>query len=234
MTDAAPPSPLDVLNRDMKDCVRCHLAEGRLQVVPGEGPDGARVALIGHGPGGTDDETGHPYSGPGGDLLDQLLAQAGVARGRLYITNMVKCWPWKVEHGQRINRTPNAGEVKACEPIWLGRELEALRPAGIVCLGTTAAQHFLGKGFKITQGAGRWLPLPPDSPFLKVSGAHLDPAPPVMAIMQPAYLIHLAQHVPDAYDGAKTEMLRALARVKAVVDGAEPDVEAPENPAPVS
>ena len=215
---------LGALNLEMKTCVRCHLAEGRLHVVTGEGPPTARVVLIGHGPGGADDGSGRPYSGPGGEYLDELLAQAGLARSGLYITNMVKCWPSKIEQGVRVNRTPTVGEIKACEPVWLARELEALRPAAIVCLGTTTAQHFLGKAFKITEGAGHWRDLQSESPFLKVSGARLDPSPPVMAILQPAYLIQLAQHAPESYQGARTEMLRALSKVKAVVDGGAPAV----------
>jgi uracil-DNA glycosylase family 4 len=213
---------LEALLAEMRGCPHCDLSVGRTQVVPGEGPADTRVMLVGHGPGGTDDATGRPYTGPGGDALDELLAQAGIRREQIYITNLTKCWAWKEEYGRRVNRTPAVKEVKACVPLWLKQELEIIRPAAIVCLGGPTAQHFLGRDFKITQRRGEWLEMPPDSPHAKMTGQHGKDAPLVMAIVQPAYLIHLAEHAPESYPGARAGMLRDLAKVKAVLEGTQP------------
>lgn len=212
------------LQAEMKGCVRCDLSVGRTQVVPGDGDPHSAVMLVGHGPGGTDDATGLPYTGPGGELLDELLEQAGIDRARLFLTNLVKCWPWKQEFGRRVNRTPAAREVKACAPAWLRQELELVRPRAIVCLGGPTAQHFLGKDFKITRQRGEWLPVPPAAPVVKLIGPPPEPAPVAMAILQPAYLIHLREHAPESFPGARQGMLHDLAKVKAVLEGLEPQV----------
>lgn len=219
------------LQAEMKGCVRCDLSVGRTQVVPGDGNPRSAIMLVGHGPGGTDDATGLPYTGPGGDLLDELLEQAGIDRKRVFLTNLTKCWAWKQEFGRRINRTPAAREVKACSPVWLRQELEIVRPRAIVCLGGPTAQYFLGKDFKITRQRGEWLEIPDGAPIVKLIGAWPDPAPVAMAIVQPAYLIHLQNHVPESYAGARQGMLRDLAKVKAVLDGIEPEVRREDEPA---
>ena len=217
-----PQQALEALNLEIKVCKSCGLSEGRTQVVPGEGHATARVVFVGHGPSGTDDETGHPYSGPGGELLDELLAQAGIARSGIFITNLTKCWAWKLEFGNRINKTPGAKEIKTCASTWLVRELEVIAPKAIVCLGGPTAQYFLGKDFKITQSRGEWFKLPSDGPFAKQTGVTLEPNPVVMAILQPAYLIHLAEHAPESYPSARQAMLRDLAEAKRVLEGQEP------------
>jgi uracil-DNA glycosylase len=218
-----PSAALESLATEVRVCPRCDLAQTRTHAVPGEGDPNSRVLFVGHAPGSTDDATGKPYTGPGGALLEALFAQAGLERERVFITNLVKCWPWKEEFGNRVNRTPSAKEIKACAPVFLRQELEIMRPRGIVCLGGPTAQQFLGKDFKITQSRGEWFSLPDTSPILKLFGA-LEVQPAVMAILQPAYLIHLEQHSPEAFPSARQAMLRDLAKVKRVLDGEEPNV----------
>jgi uracil-DNA glycosylase len=220
---ADPSSAMETLANEVRVCTRCELAETRTHAVPGEGDPESRVLFVGHAPGSTDDATGKPYTGPGGALLDALFAQAGIERERVFITNLVKCWPWKEEFGNRVNRTPSAKEIKACAPVFLRQELEIMRPRAIVCLGGPTAQQFLGKDFKITQSRGEWLAWPDSSPMLKLIGTPtVQPA--VMAILQPAYLIHLEQHSPEAFPGARQAMLRDLGKVKRVLDGEEPEI----------
>ncbi len=232
-----PSNVMRALALEITACTRCELAQGRTHAVPGEGSPNSRVLFVGHGPGGTDDATGRPYTGPGGELLNELLEQAGITRSSMFLTNLVKCWPWKVENNQRVNpgrervepaparvnRHPSAKEIKACAPVWLRQELELIRPRAIVCLGGPTAQQFLGKDFKITQSRGEWFTLPETSPILKLLGP-LEAQPAIMAILQPAYLIHLFEHSPEAYPGARQAMLRDLGKVKRVLDGEELDI----------
>lgn len=116
-------------------CTRCKLCESRTHTVPGEGPDGARLVVVGEGPGRTEDETGRPFVGQAGDLLTKILAAIGLSREAVFICNVVKCRPPQ-------NRTPAYDEIAACVP-YLFRQLELLRPAVILAMGNTAAQTLL-------------------------------------------------------------------------------------------
>ena len=122
-----------------RSCVACpELAATRKHVVVGDVPASGRplVALVGEAPGATEDETGRPFVGRSGALLDQLLAEAGLDRGETAVLNVVKCRP-------PGNRTPKAPEVARCSG-WLRRQLELLDPPAIVALGLSAAKWFLG------------------------------------------------------------------------------------------
>jgi uracil-DNA glycosylase len=209
----------DSMNAEMKRCTRCDLKLGRTQVVIPAGDFQSRVAVIGHAPSNTDDKTGLPYTGPAGEVLEELLFKVGLRRSQLYITNLVKCWPWKDMGDTRVNRVPNATEIKTCATNWLQRELHLLQPRAIVCLGGPTAQHFLGKNFKITESRGVWQELPASSPY----AALFDAKPPaVMAILQTAYLLHLEQHAPENYEATLQAMVSDLLEVKRVVEGGEP------------
>lgn len=130
----------------MSGCQRCRLKESRSRVVPGEGPVPAELVFIGEGPGEVEDQTGRPFVGPAGQLLDKILESAGLRREEVYITNMVKCRP-------PFNRTPKPDEVKACWP-YLEAQLRLLAPKIIVPLGNLAAQFFLktDKGINSLRG----------------------------------------------------------------------------------
>ena len=104
------------------------------RMVPGEGNPHAAVMFVGEAPGATEDELGRPFVGRAGKLLGELLAEAGLAREDVWITNVVKARPPK-------NRDPKAGEVAHCMP-WLQREVELIRPRLIVPLGRHALKHF--------------------------------------------------------------------------------------------
>jgi uracil-DNA glycosylase len=210
------------LNAEMKNCTRCDLAIGRTQVVTGEGNPQARVMLIGHGPGGADDASGHPYSGPGGELLNELLHEVGINRADMYISNLTRCWAWRNDGDRRVNRTPTAKEIKACTPVWLKTELALIRPKALVCLGGQAAQYVLGKDFKITQSRGVWMSIPPSAPFAIPTGSLPEPTPMALAILQPAYLIHLAEHSPEAFTAARQSMISDLLKVRRVIEGEVP------------
>jgi len=206
------------LNRELHELP---LPEGVTQAVPGEGDPESPIVLIGHSPSRTDNQTGRPYTGPAGELLDQLLAEAGIKRWEVYITNLVKVWTWKTEKGIRVNRAPGVGEIKAWSKV-LKHELEILNPAGLVCLGGPSAQHFLGKDFKITHSGGQWFSWPSQSPYLKIVGES-EISPMVMAIPQPSYLIHLQEHTPEAYPDARANLVADLIKVKRLLEGKIPE-----------
>jgi DNA polymerase len=130
-------------------CVACpELAAARQHVVVGDLPVSGRpvVALVGEAPGATEDETGRPFVGRSGALLDQLLAEAGLDRAECAVLNVVKCRP-------PGNRTPKAAEVARCGG-WLRRQLELLDPPVVVALGLSAAKWFLGPRTVLAQVRG--------------------------------------------------------------------------------
>ena len=143
----------------MKDaaagCQACDLWRTGTQTVFGEGRRGARVMFVGEQPGNEEDLTGKPFVGPAGRLLDRALAEAGIDRRDVYVTNVVKHFKWEPRGKRRIHKKPNAAEIGACRP-WLEIELALVKPELVVCLGATAAQAPLGKAFKVSQQRGQF------------------------------------------------------------------------------
>jgi uracil-DNA glycosylase len=125
-------------------------------VVFGAGPKGAHVLFVGEQPGDQEDRQGQPFVGPAGALLDKALADAGIARDAVYVTNAVKHFKWEPRGKRRIHKKPRVSEVKACRP-WLEAELRAIKPSVVVCLGATAAQSVLGSQFKLMAHRGQLL-----------------------------------------------------------------------------
>jgi uracil-DNA glycosylase len=133
-----------------RPCVACpELAATRQHVVVGDVPVAGRprFALVGEAPGATEDDTGRPFVGRSGALLDQLLAEAGLSRQEAAVLNIVKCRP-------PANRTPKAPEVARCSG-WLRRQLELLDPPVVVALGLSAAKWFLGPRTVLAQVRAR-------------------------------------------------------------------------------
>jgi DNA polymerase len=137
-------------------CRACPLWETGTQTVFGEGAAGAAVVLVGEQPGDQEDRQGRPFVGPAGRVLDDALEQAGIDRSAAYVTNAVKHFKWEARGKRRIHAKPNAAEQAACRP-WLEAELAVVKPAALVCLGATAAQALLGRGFRVTRERGRWV-----------------------------------------------------------------------------
>jgi DNA polymerase len=119
----------------IRGCRRCRLCEGRIQAVPGEGNPTARLLCVGEGPGSTEDETGRPFVGPAGRLLDQILESIECPRETVFIANIVKCRPPQ-------NRKPLPDEAAACLP-YLHRQIALVRPKVLLALGGTAAEWLL-------------------------------------------------------------------------------------------
>lgn len=141
------------LRDDAAGCTRCHLFKDATQTVFGEGPADADVMLVGEQPGDQEDRQGAPFVGPAGRMLDDALRDAGIERGRTYVTNVVKHFKFARRGKRRIHDKPNREEVEACMP-WLEGEIAAIAPDVVVLLGATAAQALLGSSFRVTRQRG--------------------------------------------------------------------------------
>src|SRR4051794_2777447 len=152
-----PSTSVRTLSAAAHECRGCDLYKTATQVVFGAGPQHARVVFVGEQPGDQEDRQGEPFVGPAGALFDKALAEAGIPRQDVYVTNAVKHFKWEPRGKRRIHKKPRVSEIKACRP-WLDAELRAIRPVIIVCLGATAAQAVFGSQFKLMQQRGRVLP----------------------------------------------------------------------------
>ncbi|MEE3622606.1 UdgX family uracil-DNA binding protein [Nitrospirillum sp. BR 11752] len=136
------------------DCRRCDLYRAATQVVFGDGPVDAPLVLVGEQPGDQEDKAGRPFVGPAGRILDQALAEAGLDRSRLYVTNAVKHFKHEMRGKRRMHQRPNQGEIEACR-WWLNREIALVQPAVIVALGATAARSLMGRVVVLVREGGR-------------------------------------------------------------------------------
>ncbi|MGB3968398.1 MAG: uracil-DNA glycosylase, partial [Planctomycetota bacterium] len=176
-----PAARLLQLRAEVLPCTRCRLHEGRQHAVFGEGNPRAQVVFIGEAPGAVEDQTGRPFVGPAGQLLDRIITGAmGLQRTDVYIANINKCRPPN-------NREPLPDEVAACVPF-LRAQLAILRPAVIVCLGRVAAQNLLG----VTDSAGR------------LRGRQLAyEGVPVVVTWHPSYLLRDPSHKRETWEDIK-------------------------------
>lgn len=194
---------LDSLRAAVAGCQACDLYKTGTQAVFGAGPSGARVMFVGEQPGDVEDVTGQPFVGPAGKLLDKLSAEAGIDRGRVFVTNAVKHFKWEPRGKRRIHGKPSSREVKACHP-WLEAEIAAVRPQAIVALGATAAKALLGESFRVTRMRGQFVP----SPL----------APRVMATVHPSSLLRAPD--PEARRVERRRFVEDLRKVaEAIAEG---------------
>ncbi len=136
------------LETSVYSCRGCALCSSRTNAVPGEGNKQSPVLFVGEGPGQVEDETGRPFVGPAGQLLDKMLAAIGLSREDVYIANVVKCRPPR-------NREPFPEEMQACLPF-LRAQFLLIRPKIIVCLGRISAQALIDPELRITKARGIW------------------------------------------------------------------------------
>jgi DNA polymerase len=149
-------SDLDTLAKAAQACRGCDLYEGATQTVFGRGDPAAHLMLVGEQPGDVEDREGRAFVGPAGRLLDRALEEAGIDSGRIYVTNAVKHFHFRVAGKRRIHETPRVGHVTACQP-WLRAEFDAVRPRLTVCLGSTAVRSVLGAEVKVMRDRGKVL-----------------------------------------------------------------------------
>jgi uracil-DNA glycosylase len=146
----------EALRDAARSCKGCDLYKNATQTVFGEGPERANVLFVGEQPGDQEDKQGHPFVGPAGRLLDKALAEAGIPREQVYVTNAVKHFKWIWRGKRRLHQKPAIRQVAACRP-WLEAELESVGPKIVICLGATAAQAVLGKPVSITKERGKFI-----------------------------------------------------------------------------
>jgi uracil-DNA glycosylase len=174
------------IQTDLGDCTRCKLHKGRNKIVFGDGNPKAELVFVGEGPGHDEDVQGLPFVGRAGKLLTQMIEAMGLRREDVYICNVVKCRPPE-------NRAPEKEEVATCSPFLL-RQIDAIAPKVIVCLGSVAAQTLLETNRGISQFRGQWL---------EFRGRKL------LATYHPAYLLR--------NPNAKSEVWKDLQKVMAVL-----------------
>lgn len=165
------------LQEECKKCQKCNLAKTRKNVVFGDGNPNAEVMFIGEGPGQTEDETGKPFVGRAGQLLDKMLAGVGLSRNNIYIANIVKCRPPQ-------NRDPLPAEQEACID-WLRNQVSLIRPKIIVFLGRISAMKLMKPDFKVTKEHGQ---------FFEKNGVLM------MGTFHPAALLRSPGNKPDAFE----------------------------------
>jgi uracil-DNA glycosylase len=151
-----PNADLRQLREAVSGCEGCELYKHATQPVFGEGPKHASVVLIGEQPGDSEDRAGRPFVGPAGEVLNRALAEAGLKRDKIYLTNAVKHFAFEERGKRRIHRTPRLSEVTACKP-WMEAELEQVAPEIVVCLGATAAKAVFGAQFRLTEQRGKFI-----------------------------------------------------------------------------
>jgi DNA polymerase len=137
-------------------CRECPIGEFATQSVVGEGPRKPALMLVGEQPGDREDMAGHPFVGPAGGLLDRALAQIGIPRDRVVVTNAVKHFKFELRGKRRIHKSPTQREAAACLH-WLEDEIALLKPQALVALGSTAARSLLGRAIPVMAERGNWL-----------------------------------------------------------------------------
>ena len=191
---------LRTLGEAARGCRGFDLYRDATQTVFGEGVPGAEIVLVGEQPGDREDREGRPFVGPAGRLLDESLAEAGIERDDVYLTNVVKHFRFELRGKRRIHRKPDLHEQAACRP-WLEAELEQIRPTALVLLGATAAQALLGRDFRVTKDRGTWV----QAPF----------APLVTATVHPSSILRAPD---DTREAERTLFVRDLAMVAAELE----------------
>ena len=192
------PKTLDELNRII--AASEPLTSGADRAVLGEGPLGADIAFVGEQPGDQEDREGRPFVGPAGQLLDKALAEVGIDRRKVYVTNAVKHFKYEPRGERRLHKKPNPGEVKRYR-WWLLKELELVRPRFVVALGGTALLGLTGKPISVLKSRG-------PMQFADFPG---------FATVHPSYLLRLPTEAAkrDAYAAFRDDLGRVMALAKA-------------------
>jgi uracil-DNA glycosylase family 4 len=171
---------LESIRTELGDCRRCKLAPMRTNIVFGSGNPGAELVFVGEAPGYDEDQQGLPFVGRAGQLLTKIIESINLKREDVYICNVLKCRPPE-------NRNPEPDEVASCNPF-LKKQLAAIRPKVVCCLGTFAAQTVLQTASSISKLRGK---------FFDMDGMR------VIATFHPAYLLRSPEKKRDVWEDMK-------------------------------
>ncbi len=171
---------LETIREDLGDCQRCQLAQTRTHIVYGSGSPDARLVFVGEAPGSDEDRQGLPFVGRAGQLLTRIIESIGLKRDDVYICNVLKCRP-------PGNRNPEPVEVDACSPF-LRRQIAAIQPKIVCCLGTFAAQTVMSMKVPISRLRGE---------FHEIDGIRY------IATFHPAYLLRNAEKKREVWEDMK-------------------------------
>ena len=175
-----PGETFEDIRRDVGECVRCPLHQGRTNIVHTEGDPKARLLFVGEAPGADEDATGRPFVGRAGQLLNKIIEAIGLKRDDVLIGNVNRCRP-------PGNRQPTTEEARTCKPFLL-REINVARPDVIVVLGNTAMKNLLDTKEGITRLRGE---------FQDYKGIK------VMPTFHPAYLLRDPSKKREVWDDMK-------------------------------
>ena len=150
---------IPALAKAVQGCRGCDLYRDATQAVFGAGARDAALVLVGEQPGDVEDREGEPFVGPAGRILEQALAESGIAREEVWVTNAVKHFRFTQRGKRRMHEGPSRWHVAACQP-WLLEELDAVMPRGVVTLGAVAGQSLFGTGFRVGTSRGTVLDPP--------------------------------------------------------------------------
>jgi DNA polymerase len=198
---------IEQLRAEAANCTRCALYQERTNVVFGVGNPNSPLVIVGEGPGETEDKTGEPFVGRAGMLLDECLRDCKMLRKHVFITNVVRCRPTRMEGGRLQNRAPTAEEAATCVTNWLEPTLATIEPLVILCLGGPSASAIIHKGFKIMSERGKFF----ESQYARYAIAGLHPA-------------YILRQQGEAYDEARALLVQDIeaARRKVIEAKKEP------------
>jgi len=186
---------LEEIKQACSVCVRCELSKSRTQIVFSDGNPEAKIMLIGEAPGRQEDETGIPFVGRAGQLLDKILLAVNITRENdIYICNTVKCRP-------PDNRVPTPQEKAFCRE-YLDAQIDLIKPHIILLAGATAVNSMLSTKDSISKIRGKWF----DGP----SGAK------IMPIFHPSYLLRNDRKTPGS---PKWLMWQDMQEIRKTYDG---------------
>jgi len=145
---------LKTVAKEAASCTLCPLYRNATQTVFGEGAARAPIMLVGEQPGDQEDLAGHPFVGPAGKVLDRAMAEAGLDRKKVYLTNAVKHFKNERRGKKRLHKRPNRYEVEVCR-VWLRQEISLVKPQLILALGVTAAVALAGRPVVLSRERGK-------------------------------------------------------------------------------
>jgi uracil-DNA glycosylase family protein len=145
---------LKTVAKEAASCTLCPLYRHATQTVFGEGAARAPIMLVGEQPGDQEDLAGHPFVGPAGKVLDRAMAEAGLDRKKVWLTNAVKHFKNEPRGKKRLHKRPNRYEVEVCR-VWLREEISLVKPQLILALGVTAAVALAGRPVVLSRERGR-------------------------------------------------------------------------------